>query len=1166
MGETLSAAREAKQESTERATALQEILQRAAAYLTVAALVMSVIGASLGLFKKQRWQDVVLTGLSLAFATIPEELPIITAAVLAVGARSLSKKRVFVKRIRAMENLAFVDVLLSDKTGTLTMNRMQLRKIVVGRSVGVDDAATAGAATADDRHTELRTAPRHRRLQSDMLQPSQRTDYRSLMEAWALMAEEAEDLVPSVAVRGATTHALAASYSSEWPPRGGSGNTKAAQHRPQSATPQHTSLAMDGTQVAGAAKIDGDGPSGGAGHRLRPGHRHSRSRSIAAVRASNAFLLSPRATVGQPEATNSRKVQFQGDDDIDAAINDVLSPASKPQGTAPASLHRLRRDDYYLESKSTTPPVSQSKSWAEVDCEKLADSVDDADFDYEHAQQRPYPVVQNKKLPAPSDPYDYAVSFLLGATADRARYRAARGILTGWEYSRDYPFESSAKMAGRLFSRRKVRGEAIDTADADYEDEGEGAGSSMLLASLLKQSHVGVSVSQAAGQPTSETSRPQHVSERSAHVPSISRAQWMFVLKGATDAVLGRCEHVMINGRQVNLDACISDATKGAPQRLRNGPDLTHGCHVAGGAVNQQTHKQLILEELGLLAAAGLRTVAFACTISESDREPSGILDIPTHSTTFLGFFCFEDPLRKEVPAAVADCRAAGIQVVMVTGDHPLTAAAIARKCGILEPGKVTSPAVCEISGTAREDDAVPAGVVHCGQAQAQATDQRWHLEVRHQRVEPWALSAVQADARVFARAIPLHKLQLVNAYRDQGHVIAVTGDGVNDAPALAEADVGMAVRDATDVAKEACAIVVVNESFQAIVASIREGRRLFDNLINALAFYLAAKLGLVILFISATVWRGFPLTPLQIIVLELFLDVGASTSFVAEPSIPDIMRRPPRSKAQGIFGWVMIARIIAGGLSAAACVLGGFAYGLAHPHCPDPAPVPCDETVSGRSMAFACWLMGHVLLAVNMRTVAQPVTLFKGLTTNRALLVWAGSVAALVGLAGGVHAVASTLQLQQLAPREWGVALLIAVSATCWLEIVKIIMTLTPIKRTNFYRSLLGFRDEPSNIQQSDSDVEAGVARTAGGAEFEVTADAETERRIPRPRSSSSGSGIESRRRAAFQGAQAGGKRGFFWPFRRHKHGRARGGNGRGDVTSASAEVCNQYYAMPDE
>ena len=227
----------------------------------------------------------------------------------------------------------------------------------------------------------------------------------------------------------------------------------------------------------------------------------------------------------------------------------------------------------------------------------------------------------------------------------------------------------------------------------------------------------------------------------------------------------------------------------------------------------------------------------------------------------FVGLIALEDPVRPDVPAAIAECRAAGIRVVMITGDHPQTAMSIARQAGLVVDGRFLSGP--EIDGL---DDA--------------------------------ALASRLADTDVFCRVQPQQKLRLVQAFRARGEVVAMTGDGVNDAPALKAAHIGVAMgARGTDVAREAAALVLLNDDFASLVTAVRYGRRVFANLRKAITFVLAVHLPIVGLSVLP-VLLGWPmvLMPVHILFLQLVIDPACSIVFEAEPLEAGAMRVPPRN------------------------------------------------------------------------------------------------------------------------------------------------------------------------------------------------------------------------------------------------------------------------------
>eukprot|EP00727_Mastigamoeba_balamuthi_P012037 m51a1_g7456 hypothetical protein (1069) ;mRNA; f:129432-133171 len=355
--------------------------------------------------------------------------------------------------------------------------------------------------------------------------------------------------------------------------------------------------------------------------------------------------------------------------------------------------------------------------------------------------------------------------------------------------------------------------------------------------------------------------------------------------------------------------------------------------------------------------------------------------------SAFSGAFCFDDPLRDRCADAVAECLSAGIRVLIVTGDHPATAAAAARGLGL---------------------DASASAVVRCGAG---------------------PVEEVPASAVVYARATPQQKLDVVRSLQRGGRVVAVAGDGYNDAPALAHADVGFSVGErASDAAREASSIAVLRGGFPDITLALREGRRLRENLFNCVAFYLAAKLGLVMSVLCATSASAYPLSPAHVIASEVFMDVGASLAFVAEPEQPRSMSEPPRPMP-AVLGLEVLGRTVAGGVGLSACVLAGYCWGIATGDVP-----------RARSVAFVCWLLGHVCLAVQFRTrtaplVADPLRVLR----NVPMLVWIVSATAVAALAVLVPRAASALGFSGLQPRDLGVAACAAAAAALPFELVKI-------------------------------------------------------------------------------------------------------------------------------
>jgi P-type Ca2+ transporter type 2C len=301
--------------------------------------------------------------------------------------------------------------------------------------------------------------------------------------------------------------------------------------------------------------------------------------------------------------------------------------------------------------------------------------------------------------------------------------------------------------------------------------------------------------------------------------------------------------------------------------------------------------------EVDAMAGEGMRVLGVARTVVAEPSWPDSPSDL---AFTFLGLVGLADPLRRQVPAAVAECQAAGIRVVMITGDYPATAQAIARQAGI------------------------DAGTVVTGGQVETATDAELSELVRH--------------ASIFARIQPVQKLRIVQALKADGQVVAMTGDGVNDAPSLKAADIGIAMGGrGTDVAREAASIVLLDDDFDSMVKAIRLGRRIYDNLRKAMGYIVAVHVPIAGLALLPLLF-GTPivLAPIHIAFLEMVIDPVCSVVFEAEPDERDLMRRPPRRPQAPLFSPSLIAwSLLQGGL---ALVLVGSAYlvGL-HRDMPEP-------------------------------------------------------------------------------------------------------------------------------------------------------------------------------------------------------------------------------------
>ncbi len=323
-------------------------------------------------------------------------------------------------------------------------------------------------------------------------------------------------------------------------------------------------------------------------------------------------------------------------------------------------------------------------------------------------------------------------------------------------------------------------------------------------------------------------------------------------------------------------------AAKGAPEAI------AALCHLAPGEVAALTRM------IDVMAGEGLRVLGVARAAFPGPTWPESPRNLDFE---FLGLLGLADPLREGVEEAVKECRSAGIRVIMITGDYPATARAIARQAGIAAENLATGPELEQLD-------------------------------------EP-ALAARVRTTSVFARIMPEQKLRIVSALKTNGEVVAMTGDGVNDAPSLKAADIGIAMGErGTDVAREASTIVLLDDDFGSIVTAIRLGRRIYDNLRKAMGFILAVHVPIAGLALLPLLF-GLPivLEPMHIAFLEMVIDPVCSLVFEAETEERDVMRRRPRDPNEPLFSWPLIGwSLLQGGFAlavVAAIFLGGIARGM---------------------------------------------------------------------------------------------------------------------------------------------------------------------------------------------------------------------------------------------
>jgi len=420
-------------------------------------------------------------------------------------------------------------------------------------------------------------------------------------------------------------------------------------------------------------------------------------------------------------------------------------------------------------------------------------------------------------------------------------------------------------------------------------------------------------------------------------------------------------------------------AIKGAPETV------LALCRLEAGAV------QRALAEVERASGDGHRLLAVAETTWDG---PGWLADPRDYPFAWVGFVALADPLRAGVPEAIGQCRSAGVRVVMITGDYPGTALAIARRAGIAtEGGALTGAEVSEM------DEATLAQAV-----------QRVH---------------------VFARIRPEQKLRLITAYKAGGEIVAMTGDGVNDAPALKAAHIGVAMgRRGTDVAREAAALVLVDDDFRSIVGAARLGRRIYGNIRNAMRYLLAVHVPIAGMSLLPVVF-GWPITlfPVHIVFLEFVIDPACSLVFEAEPSDEDAMRRAPRDPREPLFGAQMLIVSLLLGVSMLGVVCLAYWWAVEH-------GLASHEV---RSFGFTAIVFGN--LAMIHATRSRERAMLHALRSANPVLWWitGGTLAALV-TATYLPPVADVFRFAPLAPAHFALAAAAGIVGVLWYEVYKVL------------------------------------------------------------------------------------------------------------------------------
>jgi len=428
-------------------------------------------------------------------------------------------------------------------------------------------------------------------------------------------------------------------------------------------------------------------------------------------------------------------------------------------------------------------------------------------------------------------------------------------------------------------------------------------------------------------------------------------------------------------------DAVIA-YSKGAPEVILE--SCTWQANDNGKGTLGQEDKENILEIARQMAGDAMRVLAVAV-------KPNASIESAEHEMTFLGLFGMIDPPRPEAKSAIETCEQAGIKVVMITGDHPVTAHAVAQELGLFKGGRVVIGSELEAMS------------------------------------EAYFASEVE-NIQVYARVSPAHKMRVVSILQERGHTVAMTGDGVNDAPALKKADIGIAMGiTGTDVTREAADMTLLDDNFATIVAAVEEGRGIFGNIKKYLMYLLSSNIGEILLMAGASLLgMPLPLTAVQILYINLATDGLPALALAVDPHERDLMRRRPRNSKSGIFTRPVVILMIIGGLWSALINLGVFSWALN----------------SGRSleesmtMTFVSLVLIQFFKAYNFRSDRNSVLIqpFANKWLNIAIL-WEVALLFLIIYVPFLHDAFGTFYLPLV---DWAIVLGLALTISPVLELAK--------------------------------------------------------------------------------------------------------------------------------
>ena len=444
-----------------------------------------------------------------------------------------------------------------------------------------------------------------------------------------------------------------------------------------------------------------------------------------------------------------------------------------------------------------------------------------------------------------------------------------------------------------------------------------------------------------------------------------------------------------------NTSDGVVQYTKGAPDEVLK-VCTTYLKDGQPAPMTDAVRKEILSANKGM-ADKALRVLAAAMKQHPSapaSTEP-GVLET---DLCFIGLVGMIDPVRPEVKDAIEHCRTAGIRPIMITGDHIDTASAIARELGIL-------------SG----DD-----VAITGAQVSEMSDEEFEKRFR--------------DISVYARVQPEHKVRIVNAWRGAGYITAMTGDGVNDAPSIKSADIGVGMGiTGTDVTKNVADMVLADDNFATIVGAVEEGRRIYDNIRKAIQFLLSSNMSEVMSIFIATLCGFVILEPVHLLWINLVTDCFPALALGLESAEPDVMRRKPRPTTDGVFAGGVGVDVAYQGFVVTLLTLAAYFIG----HFMEAGVWEIANSADGMTMAFLTMSMAEIFHSLNMRS--QRGSIFTLKTQNKALLLAALASLVLTTAVLYVPFLSDAFGFEHISLAEYGVAMALAVCMIPIVELVKL-------------------------------------------------------------------------------------------------------------------------------